>query len=95
VIIGILTVELEIAGADSLKEKRKVLNRVKERVRNKFNVSISEIEGHDLWNYAVLGVVIATNEQKFANQVLCKVVDLVEQIRDCELADYAMEFSHR
>ncbi|HCN07602.1 MAG TPA: DUF503 domain-containing protein, partial [Lentisphaeria bacterium] len=51
-VLGILTVELDIEHAMSLKDKRAVLNSVRDRVRKKFNVSIAEIEGHDVWNYA-------------------------------------------
>ncbi len=91
-IIGILKLDIEIDFATSLKDKRAVLNRIKERVRRKFNVSIAEVEGNELHNYAGLGVAFVTNEQKFANQVLCKVVDEVETIKDCVLADYAMDF---
>jgi uncharacterized protein YlxP (DUF503 family) len=84
--------EIDIEFAISLKDKRSVLNRIKERVRKKFNVSIAEVEGNELHNYACLGVAFVTNERKFANQVLNKVVDEVEAIKDCVLADYAMEF---
>jgi uncharacterized protein YlxP (DUF503 family) len=93
-ILGILTVDLDIDHARSLKDKRAVLNRVKDRVRNKFNVSIAEIEGNEVWNYACLGVVVVSNEQRFANQVLSKVVDLIDEIRDCELGEHSMEFIH-
>ena len=93
-VIGVLTVELDIGGAHSLKEKRTVLNRVKDRVRQKFNVSIAEIEAHDVWNLAHLGVAVVSNEQRFANQVLSKVIDHIDTIRDCSLADYSIEFIH-
>jgi hypothetical protein len=93
-ILGILTVDLEIDHAKSLKDKRAVLNRVKDRVRKKFNVSIAEIEGNEVWNYACLGVVIVSNEQRFCNQVLSKVVELMDEIRDCELGEFCMEFIH-
>ena len=93
-ILGILTVDLEIDHAKSLKDKRAVLNRVKDRVRTKFNVSIAEIVGNEVWNYACLGVVIVSNEQRFCNQVLSKVVELMDEIRDCELGEFCMEFIH-
>ena len=93
-ILGILTVDLEIDHAKSLKDKRAVLNRVTDRVRKKFNVSIAEIEGNEVWNYACLGVVIVSNEQRFCNQVLSKVVELMDEIRDCELGEFCMEFIH-
>jgi len=91
-IIGLLTLELSIAEANSLKDKRSVLNRVKDRVHNKFNVSIAEVGAHDVWNYALLGVVVLSNEQKHANQVLCKIADFVEGLRVCELDDFTTEF---
>ena len=91
-VIGILKIELEIAFATSIKDKRMVLNRVKDRIRNKFNVSIAETTNQHLWNLSGIGVAIVCNEQKYANQVLSKIVDHVEVIRDCEIADYSMEF---
>ncbi|HAR64610.1 MAG TPA: DUF503 domain-containing protein [Lentisphaeria bacterium] len=94
-IIGLLTLELDIEHAQSLKDKRAVLNRVKERVRSRFNVSISEIEAHDVWNYACLGVAVVSNEQRFANQVLSKVIEHVEAVRDCELGEVSTEYIHQ
>ncbi len=91
-VIGVLTLELDIASAMSLKDKRRVLARVKQRVRNKFNVSIAEVDANEILNFACLGVVIACNEQKFANRVLDKIVTLVETIKDCVLADYEIQF---
>lgn len=91
-IIGVLTIELEIAAAESLKDKRRVLNKIKDRVRRKFNVSIAEVEGNDLLNYGCLGVAIVTNERRFANTVLSSVVTEIEQVHECVLADYSLEF---
>ena len=91
-IIGVLTLDLDIPAANSLKEKRMVVNRVRDRVRAKFNVAIAEVDENEVWNRAVLGVVTVSNEQVYCNQVLDKVVDLVETIRDCNLEDYSMEF---
>lgn len=91
-IIGVLTLELEIPWAHSLKEKRMVVNRVRDTVRAKFNVAVAEVDENDVWNRAVIAVVTVANEQVHCNQVLDKVVDLVETVRDCNLADYSLEF---
>ncbi len=91
-VVGILTLELSIDHADSLKEKRAVLNRVKDRISNKFNVSIAEVEAQDVWNYAVLGVAVVSNDQRFCNQVLSKVIDHIEKIADAAISDYGTEF---
>ena len=91
-VIGVLTLELEIPGAFSLKEKRMVLNRVRDRVRQKFNVAVAEVGDNDVWNHACVGVVTVSNEQRFANQVLSKVAELVATIHDCVVEDVSIAF---
>jgi len=56
-VIALLTVELRIEGAHSLKEKRHVVRSLKDRLRAQFNVSVAELETTDLWQRATLGVV--------------------------------------
>ena len=91
-IIGVLTLEVDIDGAFSLKDKRSVVNRIRDRVRNKFNVSVAEVADNEVWNHACIGVVMVSNQQAHANRVLSKVVDLVAVLRDCSLDDYSIEF---
>ena len=91
-IIGVLTVELSIDQAFSLKDKRSVLTRVCEKVRQKFNVAISEVEENDVWNRAVLGVVTVANQKTFVNRVLSKVIEFMQQSRDCVVEDFTTEF---
>ncbi|MCF7855918.1 MAG: DUF503 domain-containing protein [Candidatus Pacebacteria bacterium] len=91
-IIGILTVDIEIPSAYSLKDKRRVLNRIRSRVRQKFNVAISEISQQNIWNYACLAAVTVSSHQQHANRVLSKVLELIELLPDCEVADVTMEF---
>ncbi|OPZ23576.1 MAG: hypothetical protein BWZ02_03167 [Lentisphaerae bacterium ADurb.BinA184] len=91
-IVGILTLELDIPQAYSLKDKRMVLNRVRDRLRQKFNVAVAEVGENDVWNAATVGVVTVSNEQRHANRMLSTVVAYVETLRDCTVADVAMEF---
>ncbi len=91
-IIGVLHLELAIDTADSLKQKRVVLNRLRDHVRRRFNVSFAEIAENEIWNRAELAVVTAANQQRHANRVLSKVVDFVNSHRDCEIEDFSMEF---
>lgn len=91
-VIGLLTVELEIEWAHSLKDKRKVLQSLKERVRKRFNVSIAEVADNEVWNIASLGIAVVSNQQRFANQVLSQVLNLIDQHPDCETTDCATEF---
>jgi len=91
-VVGVLTLDISIDGAFSLKEKRMTVNRIRDRVRRKFNVSIAEVGDNDLWNCACIGIAAVSNQQRHANQMLSKVVDFVRTIRDCEVEDYTIEF---
>lgn len=93
-IIGVLSIEIEIPHANSLKEKRAVLNRIKSRVSNKYNVSIAEIGDHDIWNYTELGISCVSNDQKHANSMLSKVAAFIETLHDFIVVDISMEFLH-
>lgn len=89
--VGILTLALRIDGADSLKEKRQAVKSLLAHLRQKFNVSAAEVDDLDVWRRAVVGVSVVSNEAKFANQVLSKVVDHVERDANVVLDDYALE----
>ena len=91
-VIGVLQFELTIPGADSLKAKRMVLRSLKDRVRRNFNVSIAEVDDNDLWQGAMLAVVVVANDKRFANQVLSKIVDFVERTHDLVIDDYSISF---
>ena len=68
--IGVLTLELRLEHSHSLKEKRHVLESLKDRLRHKFNVSVAEIDYHDLWQRSVVAAVTVSRDQVFAEKVL-------------------------
>jgi len=78
-VVGLLSLELYIPGARSLKDKRMVLRGVKDRLR-KFNVAVAEVAHHDLWQRAGLGVVTISTTEAFADRELAAVVSEVERI---------------
>ncbi len=90
-VIGVLQIRLLIRDATSLKDKRRIVRSLCERIRNGFNVSASEVDALDLHQTAMLGVTLATNDRVFADQVLAKVVDLVRRSPGSELVDYETE----
>ena len=90
-VVGVLQIRLLIRDATSLKDKRRIVRSLKDRIRNEFNVSASEVDDLDKWQSAVLGVAVATNDRVFADQVLAKVVDLVRRSPGAELVDYETE----
>ena len=63
--IAHLTIELRIEGAHSLKDKRQVLRRMKDRLRHGFNVAVAEMDPSDLWNQATIGVVSISDSRDY------------------------------
>ncbi len=68
--VGVLTLELQIGDAHSLKDKRQVVKSLKDRLRTKFNVSVAEIEFQELWQRAVIAAVTVSGDHGHAEQVL-------------------------
>ena len=68
--IGVITWELEIFGAQSLKEKRSVVKSLKDRLHDRFNVSAAETAHQDVWQRAELTACVVAGQKKIAEQVL-------------------------
>jgi uncharacterized protein len=68
--IGVLTLELRFEYAHSLKDKRHVLQSLKDRLRHKFNVAVAEIDYQDLWQRSAIAVVTVSSDRENAEKVL-------------------------
>jgi len=90
-VIGVCTIELHIPGSGSLKEKRHSLRSLKDRIQNKFNVSVAEVENNDLWQKATLTVAAVSNDKTYLNQTFDHIIDLIRSVPDVSLLDYAIE----
>ena len=90
-IVGACEMDLWIPGSGSLKGKRSVIKSLKERLKNRFNVSVAEVADHDLWQRCRLGVVIASADTRYAHQVLSKVIDYVRGDGRVVLLDVTVE----
>jgi len=94
-IIGLCRVSLRLPENSSLKGKRQVLKSLIARLHNRFNVSAAEIDDHDSWQLASLGVSCVSNDERHANQVLASVVAFIQAERlDAELVEYHTEVLH-
>ena len=91
-VIGLLTLDLHFPGARSLKDKRQALRSLEQRVRNKFNVSIAEVEHQDLWQRARLAVVSVNTDHDHLESTLHSVVGEAEHAREIQLLDAQTEF---
>ena len=90
--VGVCKISLRLPENMSLKGERQVLKSITSRIRNKFNVSAAEVDDHELWQLATIGVCCVSNDRRFTNQVLSKVVDYVGNGRfEIEMLDYEIE----
>jgi len=90
--VGICKISLRLPENLSLKGKRRVLKSITTRVGNKFNVSIAEVDDQELWQLARLGICCVSNDNRYTNQVLSKVVDFIANSRfEVEILDYEIE----
>ncbi|WP_027191273.1 DUF503 domain-containing protein [Fundidesulfovibrio putealis] len=84
-IIGVLTLEFRLHGNDSLKGKRSVAQRLKAKLRNKFNVAVSEVAHHDSHDTLVLAAVTVNPDGKHAQGLLQKALNMVVAADEAEL----------
>jgi uncharacterized protein YlxP (DUF503 family) len=90
--VGVLTLELRLENSHSLKEKRHVVESLKARLRNKFNVSVAEIDYQDTWQRAAIAAVTVSSDHVFAQKVLQSVEDEAASILGGELAETSVEW---
>ena len=90
-IIGVLQLELHFLSPQSLKEKRVLLKSLIDRIKNKFNVAVAEIDGMDLWQSSTLAIAAVAGEKKRANQILDWVLEFVHSERSLEIARHRLE----
>jgi uncharacterized protein YlxP (DUF503 family) len=78
--IGLLTLDIYLPEAHSLKDKRQVLRSLKDRLRGKFNVAVAELEGQESWQRSVVGVVSLSNNVTHLEQSLRTVLEESEKL---------------
>ena len=85
-------IKLRLPENLSLKGKRRVLKSITSRVGSKFNVSVAEVDDQNLWQLATLGICCVSNNKRYTNEVLSKVVGFIANGRfDIEMLDYEIE----
>ena len=89
--VGLLTLELHIAEAQSLKDKRQVIRSLKDRLRNHFNVAVAELDFEDVWQRSVVGVVTLSNEEHHVKEALQKVLAEADKILGPVLVAHAVD----
>lgn len=90
-LIGILNIALHIQASHSLKERRMVLNSLKAKLRNHFNISLTETDDTPKWQRANLAIVNVGNNRQDINSSLSKIVNFIERSKDVNILDYKLE----
>jgi uncharacterized protein YlxP (DUF503 family) len=89
--IGLLTLELHIPDARSLKDKRQVLRSLKDRLRGHFNVAVAELDHQDTWQRALVGVVGICADAQHLQQSLQAVLEESERLLGRDLVAHEFE----
>ncbi|MGB9561472.1 MAG: DUF503 domain-containing protein [bacterium] len=89
--VGVLTVDIFIPESNSLKAKRFVVKSLKDRIRNRFNVSVSEVDSHSLWQRAKIAVAAVSKEKQNLQSLLRNVADFIGDEKRIQVIDMTFE----
>ena len=89
--VGILQVEIAIPDAMSLKDKRQVVKSLKDRIAHGHNVSIAEVGALDEHRRSIIGIAMVSNDKRYVEGALSKLVDFVRMVPQASLLDYQIE----
>jgi uncharacterized protein len=90
-IIGTIKIYMNAGWVHSLKEKRMVVKSIIDRIKNKFNVSIAEIEDQDLHQSIVIGIACVSNDTRHADSTIQSVLNYIEENSEAVIIDIKME----
>jgi uncharacterized protein YlxP (DUF503 family) len=92
---GVCKIKLHIPQSQSLKQKRSVIKSITTRLRNQFNISISEVDDQDLWQIATLGISCVSNNSNHIDEMLTRVVNYITQnYPELEIVEQEIEIIH-
>ncbi len=90
-VIGVMQVEIHVEGSTSLKDKRRVIKSLKDKLHRHHQVSVAEVAMHEHLTRGVLGVVLASADTRYAQSVLDRVLDQLRRTPGFVLADHRTE----
>lgn len=90
--IGLLTLEIHIADAQSLKDKRQILRSLKDRLRAHYNVAVAELEHQDLWQRSRVGVVSISGDGKHLEESMETIAEESERLLGRDLLSHEIDY---
>ena len=92
---GIFKIKIHIPENHSLKEKRRIVKSLMSRLRNQYNISIAEVDDHDLWQMATLGISCISNSNNHVDQTINNIIKYIEQnYPELEIVNHEIEIMH-
>ena len=92
--VGVCRIVLRLPENASLKGKRRVVKSLMEKLRNKFNLAVAEVDANDSWQIAIIGLTCVSNDARHTRQMLDRAVDFIQRTRlDAELLESEIEIS--
>jgi uncharacterized protein YlxP (DUF503 family) len=89
--VGLVKMSIFLPEGHSLKEKRRMLNIIKDRVKNKMNIIVAEVGDHDLWQRSEIGFAVVSNDSSFVDSIISKTISMIEQMIPGHIIDSKYE----
>jgi hypothetical protein len=90
-VVGVLQVEIAVPDAMSLKDKRRVVKSLKDRIAHGHNVSVAEVGALDEHRRSILGIAMVSNDSRYVEGALSKLVDFIRSVPQADLIDYQID----
>lgn len=90
-VVGILRLVLFIGKSNSLKAKRMVLHSLRSRLRNKFNIAISEVDDEDKWQKSTLAILGINKDRRYIDRQFSEIINFIENFNQVSIVDYEMQ----
>ena len=92
--VGVCSIKFYVHGNQSLKGKRRIIRTIKDRVKNKFNISIAEVGDQDIWQNIHLGIAAVHSEGSYLEGQLQQVVEFIDRMHLAEMTNHEIEVIH-
>jgi uncharacterized protein YlxP (DUF503 family) len=91
-VIGFLSIEIYLPYSHSLKEKRKRLSGLKDRLKNRYNVAVAELDYHKKWQRTKIGMVTLNNEKRLVDSLFSKIIADAEENIDGHIIEHQIHY---
>jgi len=90
--VAVITIDLQIPMAQSLKDKRRIIKSLTDKCKNRFNIAVAEVDNKDLWKNAKLGLVTIAGDGWYLERVINKIIKYIESFPEINLYNYDITY---